>query len=242
MADKRSHVEKSRFKEVIEECLQSRWAPARVYRHLCLTYGEGYPHGLSDDQMLAQYDIPSVKSIQRYAARYLPTVDVVPESLIEKKLKGIPNHVDTVRALEKVIPFLENRLGRAFEMEENMPLPLGVVDTTATTYLDAVERLAKHKFDLGLLKKVPTTLKVEGKLRTWRDDVIDLLKQEKVTPAQVEEEMGEDLARELFVAAGIRRDEGGQAKGEGATSGERGAGLSDVDAAVSAGAGTRTQV
>lgn len=54
------------------------------------------------------------------------------------------------------------------------------------------------------------------RIRTWRDDVIDLLKAGTVTPAQVETELGAELARELFVAAGVRRDETGQTESGGA--------------------------
>lgn len=40
-------------------------------------------------------------------------------------------------------------------------------------------------------------------VRTWRDRVIDLLKAERVTPAEVVAEFGPSLARELFAAAGV---------------------------------------
>jgi len=40
---------------------------------------------------------------------------------------------------------------------------------------------------------------------TWRGEIIDLLKSGAVTPADVESELGNDLARELFDAAGIDR-------------------------------------
>lgn len=48
------------------------------------------------------------------------------------------------------------------------------------------------------------------KLRTWRDEVIDLLKARAVTPQEVVEEVGDELARELFVAAGVTRNESGE--------------------------------
>lgn len=46
------------------------------------------------------------------------------------------------------------------------------------------------------------------RIRTWRDDVIDLLKAGTITPDDVLTDLGEDLASELFIAAGVRRDGG----------------------------------
>lgn len=53
------------------------------------------------------------------------------------------------------------------------------------------------------------------RIRTWHDDVIDLLRSGKVTPAQVTEELGVALATELIAAAGVRRNEGGEAPAPG---------------------------
>lgn len=59
--------------------------------------------------------------------------------------------------------------------------------------------------DASLLGKVQD--RVEGKLpttiRTWQDEVIELLRSGTVEPDAVMEELGPDLATELFVAAGI---------------------------------------
>jgi|CXWK01.1.fsa_nt_gi hypothetical protein len=38
---------------------------------------------------------------------------------------------------------------------------------------------------------------------TWRGEIIDLLKQGTITPGDVLEELGDELATELFVAAGV---------------------------------------
>lgn len=54
------------------------------------------------------------------------------------------------------------------------------------------------------------------RIRTWRDEVIDLLKARAVTPQEVEQEVGTELARELFIAAGIARNESGEIAGDGA--------------------------
>ncbi len=40
---------------------------------------------------------------------------------------------------------------------------------------------------------------------TWRDEVIDLLRSGAVAPEVVEAELGDELARELFNAAGVSR-------------------------------------
>jgi len=40
---------------------------------------------------------------------------------------------------------------------------------------------------------------------TWRDEVIDLLRSGAVAPEVVEAELGDELARELFDAAGVSR-------------------------------------
>jgi hypothetical protein len=40
---------------------------------------------------------------------------------------------------------------------------------------------------------------------TWRDEVIDLLRSGAITPDVVEAELGDELARELFNAAGVSR-------------------------------------
>lgn len=45
--------------------------------------------------------------------------------------------------------------------------------------------------------KLPTTIK------TWRDEVVDLLRSGSIMPGDVVKEFGDDLATELFVSAGI---------------------------------------
>jgi len=57
------------------------------------------------------------------------------------------------------------------------------------------------------------------RIRTWRDDVVDLLREGKVTPDDVISEFGADEAQPLIIAAGVRRDEGGSAEGEGGEAG-----------------------
>lgn len=40
---------------------------------------------------------------------------------------------------------------------------------------------------------------------TWRGEIIDLLKSGTVTPDMVKDELGDELANELFIAAGVAR-------------------------------------
>lgn len=50
----------------------------------------------------------------------------------------------------------------------------------------------------------------QHQVRTWRDEIIDLLRVGKITPEQVTSELGDDLATDLIITAGLRRDEGGE--------------------------------
>lgn len=52
----------------------------------------------------------------------------------------------------------------------------------------------------------------------WRDDIIELLRDGRLEPHEVIEDLGEDLARELFIGAGLVIGESGQADSPGATS------------------------
>lgn len=65
------------------------------------------------------------------------------------------------------------------------------------------------KGDVSAAREIRAATEGE-RIRTWRDDVIDLLKAGKVTPADVEKEIGTELASELFIAAGVRRNENGE--------------------------------
>ena len=65
----RSQVALSRHADFIEERLRARWAGERVYETLCREFGPGYPHSLTNEQLWEGYEIPSAKSITRYAAR-----------------------------------------------------------------------------------------------------------------------------------------------------------------------------
>lgn len=53
------------------------------------------------------------------------------------------------------------------------------------------------------------------RIRAWQDDVIDLLRAGKVSVEDVVRELGDEQAAPIVAAAGIRRDEGGEAQGGG---------------------------
>lgn len=91
------------------------------------------------------------------------------------------------------------------------------IDNARGEFVDAAERKLMTAVSNGEPWAVSFTLKTLGKtrgyverqeIRTWRDEVIELLKARAVTPQEVVKEVGAEIARELFVAAGIRGDEG----------------------------------
>ena len=52
----------------------------------------------------------------------------------------------------------------------------------------------------------------------WRDDIIELLKNGRLEPQDVIDDLGEDLATELFITAGVFGSESGESETPGATS------------------------
>ncbi len=52
----------------------------------------------------------------------------------------------------------------------------------------------------------------------WRDDIIELLKSGRLEPQYVIDDLGEDLAKELFIGAGLSVSESGETETPGATS------------------------
>lgn len=67
------------------------------------------------------------------------------------------------------------------------------------------------------------------RIRTWRDDVIDLLREGKITPEQVKAEFGEEIAESVVIAAGLRRSEDRKAEAPGEDSGPRESGHTGED-------------
>lgn len=67
-------------------------------------------------------------------------------------------------------------------------------------YLGAVKEFRALLADIAAeMGERPTKLEV----RDWRSEVIELLKNGKITPEEVEAELGSGLAAELFESAGI---------------------------------------
>ncbi len=53
------------------------------------------------------------------------------------------------------------------------------------------------------------------RIEDWRTDIIELLKKGALTPQAVLDELGNDLAQELFVSAGLHISQGGEAEAAG---------------------------
>lgn len=92
---------------------------------------------------------------------------------------------------------LKNELAAAFGQMPNVRPDASYRDlgTVAAIFIDKLQLL-------------------EGK-PTWRGEIIDLLKSGTVTPEQVENELGTDLARELFESIGLSIAEAGQTQSGG---------------------------
>lgn len=73
---------------------------------------------------------------------------------------------------------------------------------TPTRYGPKIELLDPLKA-LEMIGRYHTLFTDKLKVETWRDEVVDLLKSGKINPDQVVEELGNDLATELFKSAGI---------------------------------------
>jgi len=154
MAGSRSEVVRSPFKDLIDECLQSGWTGTSIHRHLCRTYGPGYPHVLTANELWTRYHIPSIKSITRYREVWLPTAKVLPESLISKKLEGLDVQIDTVQELARLLPLLRERAASALNIEGTLNgMLLLTTDRAVETFTNVWAKYVQHAFDLGLLKR-----------------------------------------------------------------------------------------
>ena len=69
--------------------------------------------------------------------------------------------------------------------------------------LQALARFLKLESDI-----FGTMAAKEVKLKTWQDEIVALLRDGKLTPELVTEELGSDLAAELFIAAGVPVSQG----------------------------------
>lgn len=95
-------------------------------------------------------------------------------------------------------------------MGDLLSAKFGADEETPLTGLVALRLLLSllDKPDGKLFREVVE--RVEGRLpttlRTWRDEYVTALKNGDVDPAKILEELGPDLANELFRAAGIDLD------------------------------------
>jgi len=80
-------------------------------------------------------------------------------------------------------------------------------DGSGRSYAEVVAMKLLEKAITGDIRAVAEIrLSTEGlKLRTWRDDVIDLLRQGLVTPEVIKDELGKELAEELLAATVLHR-------------------------------------
>jgi len=69
--------------------------------------------------------------------------------------------------------------------------------------------LAAMRGDVSAAREIRAATEGE-RIRTWRDEIIDALRDELITPEQVTEALGDQLAGEIFIAAGLRRNASGE--------------------------------
>ena len=63
--------------------------------------------------------------------------------------------------------------------------------------------------DVSAMREIRSATEGE-RIRTWRDEIIDALRDELITPEQVTNALGDELAGEIFIAAGLRRNANGE--------------------------------
>ena len=66
--------------------------------------------------------------------------------------------------------------------------------------------------DVSAMREIRSATEGE-RIRTWRDEIIDALRDELITPEQVTNALGDELAGEIFIAAGLRRNANGETAG-----------------------------
>jgi len=111
-------------------------------------------------------------------------------------------------------------LSDAYRAQLAKPMP---GDAEGRTYAEVIAwgmALAASKDNVPAAREMRQATEGE-RIRTWRDDVIDLLRKGEITPDDVIAEFGSDEAQPLIVAAGIRRDESGSAEGKSGEAGDK---------------------
>lgn len=93
---------------------------------------------------------------------------------------------------------------------------LGETDPeTGLTNAQALARAAGKqalKGDVSAAREIRSATEGE-RIRTWRDEIIDALRDDLITPEQVTHALGDELAGEIFIAAGLRRNANGETAG-----------------------------
>jgi len=185
---KKSSIVRNRYRQEIEDCLQSRWSPRHIEQWLKASYGPAD-------------DIPSYRAIYRYRKKYLSTAKTVPTSLIQKRLGQVHYKVDLMGIYSRVIWALDQRMGLLWEKEQAGGPAVSELDRTARTLLEALREYRQLAQDLGVIASGPhqQTLNVE----THRTQAIVLSREEL-----------EDLKAAAMLAAGRgasgnRDDKGG---------------------------------
>ncbi len=123
-----------------------------------------------------------------------------------EKYKG--NISATAKHLGVVRKTIYNRIAKSEELK-------AVLHDSRESMLDALETTL---YDIALGGNVTAlifALKTQGRARgygdqfkveTWHDEILNLIKSGKVTEEEVIEELGNELATELFATANLRED------------------------------------
>jgi len=137
-------------------------------------------------------------------------------AVIMLEAAGYPNQKGALERTAKAVGIHARTLSRWFNGEQNPP-PDRMVNKKRLELTDLLRNELGSIFkampnarpdasyrDLGTVAAIfiDKLQLLEGK-PTWRGEVIDLLKSGKVTPEQVENELGSDIAQELFESIGL---------------------------------------
>lgn len=119
-------VEKSRNFQTYSQWVKSGWSATLCERKAYELFGEVISHD----------------SFRNYGKRLYP-IDVIPTSIMRKKLRRVDVILDEVAELDVLISNQKLRVGRALEREEAMPLPMKIVDDMIRTLKELIETRAK---------------------------------------------------------------------------------------------------
>lgn len=146
------------------------------------------------------------------------------EQVARLRLRGLSQR-EIANALAQMTPPIVNAKGQPFnqaQISRDLDHVRALWEASATeaidkrrarqmAELDEVRRKAWANNDMpSLLKAIKleadlfgTLAPVKVDVRTWQDEVIGLLREKRIAPAEVVREYGESLAAELFTQAGV---------------------------------------